>query len=145
MFRNLLVGLSLCLTGCIFVVPVPDDNSRSANGWTRDYWYEMWFNDADIYCEYDAADTRSSWTFIAFPDTSYGTDEIEDVYVDIGGSYPYTYINSFRLLPDDNEEWRVSFDNIGSPENSYHCSNHYEFEFIVYDYDGYYASTWVDW
>jgi hypothetical protein len=105
----------------------------------------MWFNDADVYCEYDSEHRRSKWTLVASADTSYGTDELESVWVEILGSYLYTYVNYFELTPQSNDEWRYSFDNQGGPESSYHCANYYEFEFTAYDYDGFYTTTWVDW
>ena len=107
--------------------------------------YNMWFNDADVYCEYDTEDRRSTWTLVASPDTSYGTDEIESVWVEILGSYAHTYVNYFEMTPQPNDEWRYSFDNQGGPEVSYHCGNYYEFEFTAYNYSGYYTATWVGW
>ena len=57
----------------------------------------MWFNDANVYCEYDTEHQRSNWTLLGTPDTSYGGDEIESVWVEILGSYLYTYVNQFEL------------------------------------------------
>jgi hypothetical protein len=141
--RILLLGL-VCLgaSSCIWS---PQHSHRDDFGPYQGYDYEIWFNSANIYCEYDTEHQRSHWTLVGTPDTSYGTDEIESVWVDILGSYLYTYVNQFELTPQVNADWRYSFDNQGSPENSYHCANHYEFEFTAYDYDGYYTSTWVEW
>ena len=141
--RNLLIGI-LCVVGlgCAWSPAAPH---RGDFGPYRGYEYTMWFNDANVYCEYDTEHQRSNWTLLGTPDTSYGGDEIESVWVEILGSYLYTYVNQFELAPQTNGEWRYSFDNQGSPESSYHCSNYYEFEFTAYDYDGYYTSTWVEW
>jgi hypothetical protein len=128
-------------SGCVVVT----DDYRRDFGPYNGYTYNMWFNDADVYCEYDTEHRRSKWTLLASPDTSYGTDEIESVWVEILGSYAYTYVNYFELTPQSNEEWRYSFDNQGGPEVSYHCGNYYEFEFTAYDYNGYYTATWVGW
>jgi hypothetical protein len=141
--KVLLTGvICLGIAGCIWT---PRETQHRDFGPYRGYEYEIWFNKANIYCEYDTEHRRSKWTLVGTPDTSYGNDEIESVWVEILGSYLYTYVNQFELAPQTNGEWRYSFDNQGSPESSYHCSNYYEFEFTAYDYDGYYTSTWVEW
>jgi hypothetical protein len=135
----LLLGIMTTL-GCIYV---PPEHSHHDSWHTHES--DLWFNDADVYCEYNGSESRSTWTFIASPDSFYGPQEIEDVYVDILGSYLYSYVTSFRLTPTSETTWQYSFDNQGSPENSYHCGNHYEFEFVAYDYYGYYTATGVVW
>ena len=134
--------LGIMLGGCVVVL---EDRDRSQFGPYQGYGYEIWFNDADVYCQYDVADQISQWTLVANPDTSYGVDEIEDVYGEIDGSFLHTSVSLFRLSPVSEEEWQVTFDNIGNPDNSYHCANRYDFLFTAYDYDGHYASTWVEW
>mgnify|MGYP003660286382 FL=1 len=139
---KLLILLACALTsGCIVVV---DDYEREFGPYDG-YTYSIWFNDADVYCEYDTTHQRSTWTVVASPDTSYGEDEIEDVYVEILGSYVYSYQTYFLLTPQGNGEWRRSFDNQGPIGAAYHCASSYYFEFTAYDYDGYYGSTGVEW
>ena len=132
----------MCLGGCIWT---DRDRSRRYVDPYETVLYEMWFDDADIYCQYETQHQRSTWTLVAIPDTSYGFDEIESVWVEIVGSYLYTNVNHFELTPYPDGYWRYVFDNQGSPEGSYHCGNAYEFEFTAYDYNGYYTTTWVEW
>ena len=141
--KNLVIGgLCVFLNACVIAV---DDRHRSDFGSYGDHSYAMWFDDADIYCEYDSLHQRSKWTLVAAANTSYGPAEVESIWVEILGSYLHTYVSVFELTPALNGEWMYSFDNQGSPEGSYHCMNYYEFEFVAYDYDGYYTSTWVSW
>jgi|TARA_Y100000310_G_C20136899_1_gene558443 hypothetical protein len=105
----------------------------------------MWFEEVDIYCEYDAPEQWSYWTLIAVVDTTAGSREIDDVYVDIGGSYAYTYNNSFRLTPDQYGTWSYTFQNYGWEGNSYYCGSSYDFQFTAYDYYGNYITTWYYW
>ena len=139
-----LSSVVVMLGGCVVVVEAPPRGSGGFGPY-KGYTYEMWFNDADVYCQYDVANQLSHWTLVANPDTSYGVDEIEDVYAQIDGSFLHTSVSLFQLAPVGHEEWRTTFDNIGNPDNSYHCSNQYDFIFTAYDYDGYYTSTWVEW
>ncbi len=140
----LLIALALTANACIVVVE--DEHGRDSSfGSTYEYGYSMWFNDANVYCEYDAVDNWSRWTFVASPDTSWGEDEIDEVYVDILGAYAYTYTNWFQLTPRGHGEWAVSFDNYGGAGNSYYCGSSYDFQFTAYDYDDYYTITWVYW
>ena len=141
---SLFLVIMLVCSGCI--VRIADDGSRHDSSSPYDgYSYNMWFNDADVYCEYDAVDSWSRWTMTASPDTSYGDGEIADVYVDIVGSYSYTYVNSWRLTPQGNGRWAVSFDNYGGHGTSYYCGSSYDFQFTAYDYEGYYTTTWYYW
>jgi hypothetical protein len=128
-------------SGCVVVL---DDYDRDFGPY-RGYSYAMWFNDADVYCEYNTTDQRSTWTLVASPDTSYGEDEIEEVHVEILGSYLYSYKTYYFLTPQANGKWRYSFDNQGPIGTAYHCGSSYDFEFTAYDYDGYYTSTGVEW
>jgi len=131
------------LGGCILVL---DDGRNSDSYHDGNYgFYEMWFNDASVYCEYNVTEEVSRWTLVANPDTSEGERAIADVCASIEGSYLHTYTNLFHLAPVSEGEWRVSFDNIGTPDNSYHCMNSYDFVFTAYDYDGYQVSEWVRW
>jgi len=137
-------SVAVMLGGCFIVLEEPHrggDGFGPHNG----YVYNMWFNDAAVYCQYDVAEHISHWTLAANPDTSYGIDEIEDVYAEIDGSFLHTSVSLFHLSPVGEDEWRTTFDNIGTPDNSYHCSNQYNFLFTAYDYDGHYTSTWVEW
>lgn len=137
--------LLLCssLSGCILVV----ESSGRASYHDSDFYdaSEIWFNDVAVYCEYSVGDQISRWTLVANPDTSHGHSEIEDVYASIEGSYVYSYNSIFNLVPVEPGEWRVSIDNIGTPENSYHCANSYDFIFTAYNYGGYGVSEWVVW
>ena len=131
------------LGGCVVVVEGPpwhDSDPPQHYG-----HYDMWFNDAAVYCEYSVSEQLSHWTLVANPDTSYGPAEIEEVYTVIDGSYLYTSTNLFWLAPVEEGEWRATFDNIGTPENSYHCINSYDFLFAAYDYEGRVVSRVVEW
>ena len=138
------IGLILCLicAGCIWWVPPNEDRPH------RDTYYnlsEMWFEEVDVYCEYNAPDQWSNWTFVTYADTTEGPEEIDEIYVDIVGSYTYTYNNSFRLTPYSYGMWSYSFQNHGTAGNSYYCGSSYEFQFTAYDYWGNYITTWYDW
>lgn len=138
-----LIGLAGVLSGCMVVRPYDRDRPRDD---TPPYgWYDLWFQDAEVYCEYSVADQISHWTLVANPDTTDGPGEIDDVYASIEGSYLYSYNAVFHLAPVSEGEWRASFDNIGTPENSYHCINSYDFLFTAYDYSGYQVAQWVEW
>ena len=138
------VGLILCLigTGCIWWVPYPEERPH------RDTYYnlsEMWFEEVDVYCEYNAPEQWSNWTLVATADTTEGIEEIDEIYVDIGGSYTYTYNASFRLTPNLYGLWSYSFQNHGWEGNSYYCGSSYDFQFTAYDYNGNYISMWYYW
>jgi len=133
------------LGGCILWVSDPRERQSQDFGPWSGYSYEIWFNDVDVYCQYNSDSQRSSWLIVAVPDTSYGEGEIESVTVEILGSYPYSYVTIFDLMPHWDGRWRVEFDNQGPIGSAYHCVSSYEFEFVAYDYDGFYTRTWVDW
>ena len=136
-------GITALVGGCLVLVEHPSDRGSHYTHFPG--VYDVWFNDAAVYCEYSVGDQISHWTLVANPDTTYGPDEIEDVYASIEGSELYSYNTVFSLAPVAQDEWRVSFDNIGSPENSYHCANSYDFLFRAYDYADHPAAEWVVW
>ncbi len=129
-----LVASTALLGGCFIFIEEPPYRS-----------YDMWFEDATVYCEYNVEEQISSWTLVTNVDTSYGPGQIEDVYATIDGSYLYTFVNTFHLRPVGEDEWRVSFDNVGTTSDSYHCLNTYDFLFTAYDFEGHYVSTWERW
>ena len=139
------LSLMIMLGGCVVWVVEPRERDTQDFGPWSGYSYEIWFNDIDVYCQYDTEFQRSSWLMRAEPDTSYGQDEIEAVTEEILGSYAYSYVTLFDLVPDWDGRWRVEFDNQGPIGSAYHCGSTYEFEFVAYDYDGFYARSWVDW
>ena len=143
MFRNFIVLLPLFLVGCV-VWYEDSDPSRSRQDYSY-YNYDMWFEDAEVYCEYDAIGGGSLWTLRAYPTTLWGYDEIAEVYVYIAGSYLYTYVNSFRLTPGAYGVWTYSFYNYGGYGDSYYCGSSYDFEFTAYDYYDNFVTTWYYW
>ena len=146
-FSEILTALSVItmLGGCLVWVVEPRERETQHFGPWSGYSYDIWFNDVDIYCQYDSEFQRSSWLFRAEPNTSYGEAEIEGVSVEILGSYSYSYMTLFELVPSWDGHWRVEFDNQGPIGSAYHCGSSYEFEFMAYDYDGFYALKRVDW
>ena len=81
MFRNLLVALSLCLTGCIFVVEPNQGTDSSSSDWG---YYDLWINDTYISCEYDAdvyPAPKSYWYFEADVGTTY---DYYDAEIEVG-------------------------------------------------------------
>ena len=141
-FLHSIVALCLLLgSGCVWWVV---DDTSSGSHPHYDY-YEMWFQDVDVYCEYNAIEEGSYWTVVAMPESTGGYDEIDEVYVEIAGSYTYTYANSFRLTPNSYGTWSYSFYNYGSAGNSYYCGSQYDFEFIAYDDYNNYVTMWYYW
>ena len=139
--NSITLFLCLVLGGCIWW----PTGTSSDDYYPHSSTYDMWFEEVDIYCEYDAPEQWSYWTLIAVVDTTAGSREIDDVYVDIGGSYAYTYNNSFRLTPDQYGTWSYTFQNYGWEGNSYYCGSSYDFQFTAYDYYGNYITTWYYW
>jgi hypothetical protein len=142
MLRNYIVLLPLLCAGCVIWW---EDSPNSRDSGYNSVNYDMWFEDVEVYCEYDPMGPGSLWTLTAQPTTVWGYDEIDEVYVDILGSYAYTYVNSFRLTPGAYGVWSYSFYNYGAHGDSYYCGSTYDFEFTAYDYYDNAVSTWYYW
>ena len=136
--RRFILLSSLCLSGCVWWVDGAGSHHSPA-------YYDLWFEEVEVYCEYDPVDPGSLWTVVATVDSLAGYDEIDEVYVTIAGSFSYTYVNSFRLTPNSFGTWSYSFYNHGSLGTSYYCGSRYDFEFVAYDDYNNYVTMWYYW
>jgi|TARA_Y100000296_G_C5153910_1_gene247928 hypothetical protein len=131
MFRNLLVGAALLLSGCLVVIEPPglqshhndassyeDSHGGHAHGGTG-----IWISDYYIECQYDSYWNESRWyvEVEVVSDYSYYSDEVE----------VYFYIDSwdrFWTNYGGYDEWFRVFES-----GYYDCYSGYSFDFVVVD------------